>query len=83
MTWTLCPIPKPTIALAEIRRVLKSDGQLVFVEHGFRRKLVWLDGSIDLLRAGVGLAGVVTWTEKLTTSYAGPGLTSRISQPAT
>jgi ubiquinone/menaquinone biosynthesis C-methylase UbiE len=34
MTWTLCPIPKPTIALAEIRRVLKSDGQLVFVEHG-------------------------------------------------
>jgi len=34
MTWTLCSIPKPTIALAEIRRVLKSDGQLVFVEHG-------------------------------------------------
>jgi ubiquinone/menaquinone biosynthesis C-methylase UbiE len=34
MTWTLCSIPKPTIALAEIRRVLKSDGQLIFVEHG-------------------------------------------------
>ena len=34
ITWTLCSIPKPTIALAEIRRVLKSDGQLVFVEHG-------------------------------------------------
>jgi SAM-dependent methyltransferase len=34
MTWTLCSIPKPTIALAEIRRVLKPDGQLVFVEHG-------------------------------------------------
>jgi ubiquinone/menaquinone biosynthesis C-methylase UbiE len=34
MTWTLCSIPKPTIALAEMRRVLKSDGQLIFVEHG-------------------------------------------------
>jgi len=39
----------------------------------FRRKLVSLDGSIELLRAGVGLAGVVTWTEKLTTSYAWTG----------
>jgi len=34
MTWTLCSIPKPSIAVAEIRRVLKSDGRLVFVEHG-------------------------------------------------
>jgi ubiquinone/menaquinone biosynthesis C-methylase UbiE len=43
MTWTLCSIPKPTIALAEIRRVLKSDGQLVFVEHG-------LSPEIDVAR---------------------------------
>ena len=34
MTWTLCSIPEPLLALAEIRRVLKPDGRLVFAEHG-------------------------------------------------
>lgn len=33
-TWTLCSIPDVTRALAEMRRVLKSDGRFVFVEHG-------------------------------------------------
>ena len=33
-TWTLCTIPQAIAALQEMRRVLKSDGQLVFVEHG-------------------------------------------------
>jgi len=34
MTWTLCSIPDPLAALREMRRVLKPDGNLRFVEHG-------------------------------------------------
>ncbi len=33
-TWTLCSIPEPLKALAEMRRVLKPDGRYLFVEHG-------------------------------------------------
>lgn len=34
MTWTLCSIPDAAQALREIRRVLRPDGRLVFIEHG-------------------------------------------------
>ena len=34
VTWSLCSISNPCAALREARRVLKSKGQLLFVEHG-------------------------------------------------
>lgn len=33
-TWTLCSIPQAAAALAEMRRVLRPGGRLMFVEHG-------------------------------------------------
>ena len=34
LTWTLCSVPNAAGALGEMRRVLKKDGRLLFLEHG-------------------------------------------------
>jgi ubiquinone/menaquinone biosynthesis C-methylase UbiE len=34
ITWTLCSIPDVTGALREMRRVLRAEGRLLFIEHG-------------------------------------------------
>ena len=34
MTWTLCSIADPSRALQQLKRVLKPNGLLIFVEHG-------------------------------------------------
>jgi len=33
VTWVLCSVPDQSTALAEIARVLKPDGRLLFIEH--------------------------------------------------
>jgi len=42
-TWTLCTIPQVISALREMRRVLRQDGRLLFVEHGLApdRGVAW------------------------------------------
>lgn len=46
MTWTLCSIPNAPKALAQMKRVLKPRGRLLFIEHGRApdpRIVVWQD----------------------------------------
>jgi len=46
MTWTLCSIPDAPKALAQMKRVLKTRGRLLFIEHGSApdpRVVVWQD----------------------------------------
>jgi ubiquinone/menaquinone biosynthesis C-methylase UbiE len=46
MTWTLCSIPNAPKALAQMKRVLKARGRLLFIEHGRApdpRVVVWQD----------------------------------------
>jgi ubiquinone/menaquinone biosynthesis C-methylase UbiE len=43
-TWTLCSIAQAPRALAEMRRVLRPNGELIFIEHGLspdRRVSAW------------------------------------------
>lgn len=46
MTWTLCSINEPRLALLEVKRILKPGAQLIFVEHGLApdaRVVAWQD----------------------------------------
>jgi ubiquinone/menaquinone biosynthesis C-methylase UbiE len=56
-TWTLCSIPDPGKALADVRRVLAPGGQLIFIEHGRSpepRVRAWQDRLTPLWRRVAG-----------------------------
>jgi ubiquinone/menaquinone biosynthesis C-methylase UbiE len=60
-TWTLCSIPDAAMALAEMRRVLRPSGKLLFVEHGMapdrnvRRWQGWLTPAWKRISGGCHL----------------------------
>jgi SAM-dependent methyltransferase len=56
MTWTLCSIPDPSAALAEIRRVLKPGAGLLFVEHGLlpEPRIIRWQRRLTLCWKGIG-----------------------------
>lgn len=56
-TWTLCTVADPARALAEVKRVLRADGRLIFVEHGRSpdpRVVAWQDRLTPLWRRVAG-----------------------------
>ncbi len=57
--FTFCSVPKPVLGLRELRRVLKSDGQLIMIEH---------------VRSAIGPLGIFMDIMTPLTSRVGPSL---------
>ena len=77
-TWTLCTIPDPAAALQEMRRVLRPQGTLVFIEHGWSpdaRVRVWQERLNPVWKRVAGGCSLYRQIERL---IAGSGF--QISQ---
>ncbi|MCZ4092534.1 class I SAM-dependent methyltransferase [Sinorhizobium psoraleae] len=55
-TWTLCTIPGADAALSEMRRVLRPEGTLLFVEHGLSpdRGVRWCQNCLTPIWRRIG-----------------------------
>jgi ubiquinone/menaquinone biosynthesis C-methylase UbiE len=83
MAWTLCSIPDASKALQQMRRVLKAEGRLIFVEHGRapdRKVAAWQDRLTPVWKHATGgchlnrkvddlIAGAGFQITELATSY--------------
>jgi ubiquinone/menaquinone biosynthesis C-methylase UbiE len=56
-SWSLCSVPDAPRALAEIRRVLRPDGRLIFIEHGLSSEPAVARWQRRLNRPWGGLTG--------------------------
>ena len=57
LAWTLCSIPNAAKALQQMKRVLKADGRLLFVEHGRapeRKVAAWQDRLTPVWKHATG-----------------------------
>lgn len=52
-TYSLCNIPDPQLAVNEMKRVLKSGGQLILVDHirAASRPILWLQKTLEFFSA--------------------------------
>ena len=72
-TWTLCSVPNVHRALAELRRVLKPRGRLIFAEHGASPERRWLDWQRRLEPAWKLIGGGCHLARKIDTLIAAAG----------
>src|SRR6266851_6447949 len=71
MTWTLCSIPNAPKALAQMKRVLKTRGRLLFIEHGRApdpRVVMWQDRLTPVWKPIFSLS----WGRTASTSLRSP-----------
>ena len=81
-TWTLCSIPDARLAVLEIKRVLRSGGQLLFVEHGLApdpRVVAWQDRLNPIWRR---IAGGCNLNRKIDSLLLDGGFRLAESEPA-